>query len=86
MHATPNSVVASTVAIDLAKDVFELAFADANAQIVERRRLNRGAFAKVLDRAGVSVTLRREKGHDIAAACGQLRLKTEKERGEPALA
>ncbi|HEY5229146.1 MAG TPA: 23S rRNA (adenine(2503)-C(2))-methyltransferase RlmN [Opitutaceae bacterium] len=44
------------------------------------------AFAKVLDRAGVSVTLRREKGHDIAAACGQLRLKTEKERGEPALA
>jgi 23S rRNA (adenine2503-C2)-methyltransferase len=26
------------------------------------------------------VTLRREKGHDIAAACGQLRLKTEKAR------
>ena len=43
------------------------------------------AFAKVLDRAGVSVTLRREKGHDIAAACWQLRLKTERERGEPAL-
>jgi 23S rRNA (adenine2503-C2)-methyltransferase len=43
-------------------------------------------FAKVLERAGVSVTLRREKGHDIAAACGQLRLKTEKERGEVALA
>jgi 23S rRNA (adenine2503-C2)-methyltransferase len=39
------------------------------------------AFAEVLDRAGVSVTLRREKGHDIAAACGQLRLKTERERG-----
>ena len=32
-------------------------------------------------RSGVSVTLRREKGHDIAAACGQLRLKTERERG-----
>jgi 23S rRNA (adenine2503-C2)-methyltransferase len=44
------------------------------------------AFAQVLDRAGVSVTLRREKGHDIAAACGQLRLKTEREREEPALA
>jgi 23S rRNA (adenine2503-C2)-methyltransferase len=38
------------------------------------------AFAEILDRSGVSVTLRREKGHDIAAACGQLRLKTERER------
>jgi 23S rRNA (adenine2503-C2)-methyltransferase len=38
------------------------------------------AFAEILRRAGISVTLRREKGHDIAAACGQLRLKTEKER------
>jgi 23S rRNA (adenine2503-C2)-methyltransferase len=28
----------------------------------------------------VSCTIRREKGHDINAACGQLRLKTEKER------
>jgi len=37
-------------------------------------------FAEILRRAGVSVTLRREKGHDIAAACGQLRLKTERER------
>jgi 23S rRNA (adenine2503-C2)-methyltransferase len=41
------------------------------------------AFAEILDRSGVSVTLRREKGHDIAAACGQLRLMTERERGEP---
>jgi 23S rRNA (adenine2503-C2)-methyltransferase len=38
------------------------------------------AFADILDRAGVSVTLRREKGHDIAAACGQLRLQTETAR------
>ncbi|MDR2675016.1 MAG: 23S rRNA (adenine(2503)-C(2))-methyltransferase RlmN [Opitutaceae bacterium] len=37
-------------------------------------------FAGVLRAARVSVTLRREKGHDIDAACGQLRLKTEKER------
>jgi 23S rRNA (adenine2503-C2)-methyltransferase len=37
-------------------------------------------FADVLRARGVSVTLRREKGHDIDAACGQLRLKTEKER------
>jgi 23S rRNA (adenine2503-C2)-methyltransferase len=27
----------------------------------------------------VICTLRREKGHDIDAACGQLRLKTERE-------
>lgn len=33
MHATPNNVAISTVAIDLAKDVFELAFADADARI-----------------------------------------------------
>jgi len=40
-------------------------------------------FADILRNARVSVTLRREKGHDIDAACGQLRLKTEKDR-EPA--
>ena len=28
---------------------------------------------------GVAATLRREKGHDIDAACGQLRLRTERE-------
>jgi 23S rRNA (adenine2503-C2)-methyltransferase len=37
-------------------------------------------FADILRAADVSVTLRREKGHDINAACGQLRLKTEKDR------
>lgn len=37
-------------------------------------------FADILRNARVSVTLRREKGHDIDAACGQLRLKTEKDR------
>jgi 23S rRNA (adenine2503-C2)-methyltransferase len=36
------------------------------------------AFVEVLRKGGVSVTIRREKGHDINAACGQLRLKTEK--------
>mgnify|MGYP003339908405 FL=1 len=36
-------------------------------------------FADVLRAARISVTLRREKGHDIDAACGQLRLKTERE-------
>ena len=30
MHATPKSTGATTAAVDLAKDVFELAFADAD--------------------------------------------------------
>ncbi len=38
------------------------------------------AFADILRHAGVPATLRREKGHDIAAACGQLRLQTEQNR------
>jgi 23S rRNA (adenine2503-C2)-methyltransferase len=33
-------------------------------------------FMAVLQAAGVPATLRREKGHDIAAACGQLRRQT----------
>lgn len=37
-------------------------------------------FADVLRAARVSMTLRREKGHDIDAACGQLRLRTERDR------
>jgi 23S rRNA (adenine2503-C2)-methyltransferase len=36
-------------------------------------------FLAALEEHNVSVTLRREKGHDIDAACGQLRLKTERE-------
>jgi 23S rRNA (adenine2503-C2)-methyltransferase len=39
------------------------------------------AFHAVLTAAGVTATLRREKGHDIAAACGQLRLKRETDEG-----
>jgi 23S rRNA (adenine2503-C2)-methyltransferase len=34
------------------------------------------AFMDVLRRAGAVATIRREKGHDIAAACGQLRLQS----------
>ncbi|PYK00448.1 MAG: 23S rRNA (adenine(2503)-C(2))-methyltransferase RlmN [Verrucomicrobia bacterium] len=37
------------------------------------------AFLNALEKQKVTATLRREKGHDIAAACGQLRLKTERE-------
>jgi 23S rRNA (adenine2503-C2)-methyltransferase len=36
-------------------------------------------FLAALENRGVSVTLRREKGLDIEAACGQLRLRTERE-------
>jgi len=36
------------------------------------------AFLAVLKKEKVTATLRREKGHDIDAACGQLRLKTER--------
>jgi 23S rRNA (adenine2503-C2)-methyltransferase len=37
------------------------------------------AFLAALERLKVPATLRREKGHDIDAACGQLRLRTEQE-------
>ncbi|QOR68515.1 23S rRNA (adenine(2503)-C(2))-methyltransferase RlmN [Cytobacillus suaedae] len=37
------------------------------------------AFEKVLKKRGVNVTIRREQGHDIDAACGQLRAKERKE-------
>ncbi|RME73103.1 MAG: 23S rRNA (adenine(2503)-C(2))-methyltransferase RlmN [Verrucomicrobia bacterium] len=42
---------------------------------LERQR----AFERILRQAGVSITIRREKGGDIAAACGQLRLKVERD-------
>lgn len=37
------------------------------------------AFLAALEHLGAKATLRREKGHDIDAACGQLRLRTERE-------
>jgi 23S rRNA (adenine2503-C2)-methyltransferase len=40
-----------------------------------------GKFLAALKKQKIAATLRREKGHDIDAACGQLRLKTEKELG-----
>jgi len=41
------------------------------------------AFLAVLEKQKVPATLRREKGHDIDAACGQLRLKTVRELALP---
>ena len=42
------------------------------------------AFLAVLEGRHAIATLRREKGHDIDAACGQLRLKTERAMREEA--
>ncbi len=42
-------------------------------------------FLTALKTDGVTATLRREKGHDINAACGQLRLRREVEEGKIAL-
>jgi 23S rRNA (adenine2503-C2)-methyltransferase len=40
------------------------------------------AFLRALEKEKVTATLRREKGGDIDAACGQLRLRTERELTE----
>ncbi len=54
MHAiaiAQNKATGSAVrvAVDLAKDVLELAFADASGRIVGRKRLNRAAFVRAFD-------------------------------------
>jgi len=43
-------------------------------------RRRQEVFAGILVEQGVPVTVRREKGHDIDAACGQLRLRRQRER------
>ncbi len=43
-------------------------------------------FLRILRHHGAVATLRREKGHDIDAACGQLRLQTKRAESEPAVA
>ena len=40
----------------LAKEVFELAFADASGRVLERKRLSREAFSRVLDTPGPGAT------------------------------
>jgi 23S rRNA (adenine2503-C2)-methyltransferase len=47
----------------------------------KRPALNRQrVFLRTLQRSGVDATIRREKGHDIDAACGQLRLQTMRDK------
>lgn len=53
MHASTNpsrseSQIAKVVAIDLAKDVFELPFGDGRGRIIQRKRLGRVAFSRCL--------------------------------------
>src|SRR6266481_9163176 len=45
-------------------------------------RARQEKFQSILRQHGVVATLRREKGHDIAAACGQLRLQTNRAERE----
>lgn len=52
MHATTKicggESVATVVAIDLAKEIFELAFGDGRGRVIQRKRLARTAFARCL--------------------------------------
>lgn len=43
-------------------------------------RVRQERFLAILREHGTAATLRREKGHDIDAACGQLRLQTQREQ------
>ncbi len=43
------------------------------------------AFLAALEKRDITATLRREKGQDIDAACGQLRLRTERELAGPSV-
>ena len=62
MNTTLTAPSATTVAIDLAKDVFELAYIEAAGRIVARQRLSRSAFAQAFDnRIGL---------HIVMEACG----------------
>ncbi|WP_404422076.1 23S rRNA (adenine(2503)-C(2))-methyltransferase RlmN [Nibricoccus sp. IMCC34717] len=66
------------IALDLHAHVNLIPYNTVEGLPWKRPSLNRqNKFARILNDARVSVTLRREKGHDIDAACGQLRLKEE---------
>ena len=56
---------ATTIAVDLAKNVFEVPSADANRRILERRRLTRGKFRELL--------ARHEPVEVVMEACGSAR-------------
>jgi 23S rRNA (adenine2503-C2)-methyltransferase len=49
-------------------------------------RTRQERFLSILRAPGIAATLRREKGHDIEAACGQLRLQTDREKRQQIIA
>jgi 23S rRNA (adenine2503-C2)-methyltransferase len=49
-------------------------------------RTRQERFLSILRAPGIAATLRREKGHDIEAACGQLRLQTNREKRQQIIA
>jgi transposase len=55
-------MICTTIAIDLAKTVFELAIADAEGTVIERKRLSRTQMHRYFDN--------REVGRAIMEACG----------------
>lgn len=62
MNATPDQAGLATVGVDLAKDAFQLSFADADWRIVQRKRLSRPRFAAELHN--------RPPLHVVMEACG----------------
>jgi 23S rRNA (adenine2503-C2)-methyltransferase len=54
---------------------------ETSAEFRRSSEKNMKAFYETLIKNGINATLRREHGHDIDAACGQLRIKTMKEKG-----
>jgi transposase len=62
VHQEETEMHATTVAVDLAKTVFELAFANAQWHIVARQRLNRRQFARFLAQEPTT--------HVVMEACG----------------
>jgi adenine C2-methylase RlmN of 23S rRNA A2503 and tRNA A37 len=62
---------------------FSIRPSDCGRYLLTRARQEK--FQSILRKAVVVATLRREKGHDIAAACGQLPLQTNRAGREPQL-
>lgn len=73
----------SSIALDLGAHVNLIPYNTVEGLEWKRPSITRqDTFYNILKKKGISVTIRREKGHDIAAACGQLKLKTEKSQAE----
>jgi transposase len=63
---------ATTVAVDLAKDVFQVATANRAGRIIERRRLTRGQFERFVDALPAGVEVVKEAcgtAHDWGRRC-----------------